>query len=222
MSSTHECNPRTVWALGWQIWGKASRGVTSQRSEVTQLFLSCCGSDVSAGCLDCKLTGNQCHETPRKASRRKKQGPLKDIWLLSPTVNLFMCRSDTAFIYCIYLFGSWISPAVHLHSLAYNFCEVIGKMLLTFCAFYSSWGKKEVKSYDWNIGLLCLLPKKLCSEKHLVLSVHSYCILIVCFYFTKTSTHIQPWKPTCSHFHLASKVTHSIKTNSVINYLSTA
>lgn len=142
MSSTHECNPRTVWALRWQIWGKASRGVTSQRSEVTQLFLSCCGSDVSAGCLDCKLTGNQCHETPRKASRRKKQGPLKDIWLLSPTVNLFMCRSDTAFIYCIYLFGSWISPAVHLHSLAYNFCEVIGKMLLTFCAFYSSWGKK--------------------------------------------------------------------------------
>lgn len=52
--------------------------------------------------------------------------------------------------------------------------------LLDYCAFY-------------QIGCV----------QHLVLSVHSYCILIVCFYSAKP-VHIQSWKPTCSHICLKS------------------
>lgn len=46
------------------------------------------------------------------------------------------------------------------------------------------------------IGLLdycAFLPNRMCSEKHLVLSVRFYCILIVCLNFTKP-VHIQSWE----------------------------
>lgn len=84
----------------------------------------------------------------------------RHVYWFNYTVNLFMCWSDTASIYCLYLLGS-LSPAVRLHSLAYSSFEVTGKMLLTFFLWFLllSWGgqnKKEVKSYDWSLGLLCL------------------------------------------------------------------
>lgn len=131
-----------------------------------------------------------------------------------------MCWSDTASIYCLYLLGS-LSPAVRLHSLAYSSFEVTGKMLLTFFLWFLllSWGgqnKKDVKSYDWSLGLLCLFYQIGCvfqKKKHSVLSVHSYCVLIVCMCFTKP-VHSQTRKPTCSH--PSSKVAHSLKTN-IIN-----
>lgn len=131
-----------------------------------------------------------------------------------------MCWSDTASIYCLYLLGS-LSPAVRLHSLAYSSFEVTGKMLLTFFLWFLllSWGgqnKKDVKSYDWSLGLLCLFYQIGCvfqKKKHSVLSVHSYCVLIVCMCFTKP-VHSQTRKPTCSH--PSSKIAHSLKTN-IIN-----
>lgn len=60
------------------------------------------------------------------------------------------------------------------------------------------------------------LPNRMCfskKKKHSVLSVHSYCVLIVCMCFTKP-VHSQTRKPTCSH--PSSKIAHSLKTN-IIN-----
>lgn len=81
------------------------------------------------------------------------------------------------------------------------------------------WGgqnKKDVTSYDWSLGLLCLFYQIGCvfhkKKKHSVLSVHSCCVLIVCMCFTKP-VHSQTRKPTCSH---PSKIAHSLKTN-IIN-----
>lgn len=108
MSSITNVIQELFGALGWQICGEASRRVTSRRSEVTQRCLSCCGSEVCAPVVHCQPTGNQCHVNPRKTFNRPAGGKHKDhsktydSW--SPTVNLFMCWLDTAFIYCLYLF----------------------------------------------------------------------------------------------------------------------
>lgn len=133
-----------------------------------------------------------------------------------------MCWSDTASIYCLYLLGS-LSPAVRLHSLAYSSFEVTGKMLLAFffCVVFIAIvrrAKQKGREILWLVSWTTVpfLPNRMCfskKKKHSVLSVHSYCVLIVCMCFTKP-VHSQTRKPTCSH--PSSKIAHSLKTN-IIN-----
>lgn len=135
---------------------------------------------------------------------------------------IYSCVDRTLhlFIVYIYLLGSWISPAVHLHSSA---CILWWQKRCCWqfvCGFYCY--HEGIKQRKWNllIGLLdyCAFYQIGCVQ-HLVLSVHSYCVLIVCFYLAKP-VHTQSWKPTCSHFCLTSSVTH--KTNGMRNHPSTA
>lgn len=100
-------------------------------------------------------------------------------------------RTLHLFIIFIYLLGSWISPAVHLHSLA---CILVTeKMLLTvflwFLLLSLEEKPKEVKSYDWIIGLLCLLPNRMCSAfgAFSAFILRFDCLLLFC----KTSTHLK-------------------------------
>lgn len=170
----------------------------------------------------------QTHENPGKTSWRKQwRTTHKDLWLSSPTVNL-LCRSDTAFIYCLYLFIGQLNMASC--ALAWSGLTICLRRLGGCCwqfvcgfSMLSRVGGKKLKvnSYDWNIGLLCLFYQIGCvRKKHLVLSVHSYCILIVCFYSTKpvhTSNH--------ESLHVVIIVSlqklHTKQNNSIIDYLST-
>lgn len=137
----------------------AGRSSASSRSDIAATgghitFLSCRGSDVSDG----KPTGNQSHYNPRLLIDQRMEltrTTKRHVYWFNYTVNLFMCWSDTASIYCLYLLGS-LSPAVRLHSLAYSSFEVTGKMLLTFfCGFYCYREEGKTKR-KWNlmIGLL--------------------------------------------------------------------
>ena len=88
------------------------------------------------------------------------------------------------FIVCIYLLGSWVSPPVCLHSLAYSFFFVFFVFLFVFGVFWGdwedavesmwflllSWGKKmkgsEILSLDyWTTVPFFFYQNRMCSEK---------------------------------------------------------
>lgn len=65
-------------------------------------------------------------------------------------------------------------------------------------------GGGQVKSCDWTIGLLCLLPNRMCS------AFGAFSAFILCFDYTK-HVHIQSGKSTRSHiFHTKSTVSATI------------
>lgn len=83
--------------------------------------------------LNCKLTGSwKSREDQLEAKMRTSQRPMT----LGVPRLIYSCVDRTLhlFIVFIYLLGSWISPAVHVHSLAYILATE--KMLLTVCGFY--------------------------------------------------------------------------------------
>lgn len=175
--------------------------------------------------LSANLTGGQGHqkENPRKtffkkASLRGKtqQGPLKDIWLSSRTVNLFMLWSTAAAIYCFYLF---IGQLIIVSCAPAQFGSVFYRKFLTFhlCIFFITVMKKKEKSrwkyFDWTVGLLCLFTSA-CSEEFF------WCFWCInnafwLFAFYKTSTRSVQRTYMKSVFFLFEMDTH--KTKSIID-----
>lgn len=98
-------------------------------------------NQISPNCLPDALQNWQMI-TNVKFQEEKTQGPLKDMWL-QQLIYLCVDRTLHLFIVYIYLLGSWITPPVHLHSMAYDLFEEIGKMLLTVCGFFAIMRKKN-------------------------------------------------------------------------------
>lgn len=61
----------------------------------------------------------------------EEQGPLLKWGPSRPTVNLFMCRLDTAFIYCFYLFIGQLGERLLCASVAGANASATEDMLLT-------------------------------------------------------------------------------------------
>lgn len=162
----------------------------------------------------------QTHENPGKTSWRKQwRTTHKDLWLSSPTVNL-LCRSDTAFIYCLYLFIGQLNMASC--ALAWSGLTICLRRLGGCCwqfvcgfSMLSRVGGKKTEGSEflwleyWTT--VPFLPNRMCSKKAFgafsAFILHFDCLLL----FHKTSTHIQSWKPTCSHHRLTPEITHKTK-----------
>lgn len=100
---------------------------------------------------------------------------------------IYSCVDRTLhlFIVFIYLLSSWISPATRL-------ATVVDTLWFFIAIIWEGW--------NFTIGLsdYCAFYQIGCAQ-HLVLSVHSHCVSIVCFDSAKP-VHSQSWKPTCSFF----------------------
>ena len=142
MSSTHECNPRTVWALG-------NREVchhSDHRSTLLVMLLW-----IRCFCSGARLQTDRAEKQKQRTTQKTRDSRVPQL--------IYSCVDRTLhlFIVCIYLLGSWISPAVRSHSSAHNclllFFEAIGKMLFV-CGFYcyheDDKKTKEVNCYDWT------------------------------------------------------------------------
>jgi len=134
----------------------AWRGVSSQRSELNFSWQLLIRSFFPV--LDCKLSHViKLQERLLNTSQRKKQGPLKDM-RVPQLIYSGVDQTLHLFIVCVYLLGSWYRLLCSCTSWLTIVLSGLGRCCwkLFFC-YHNE--RKNLKRFDWTIGLQCLFTK---------------------------------------------------------------